>query len=111
VKRGQVSSRSPVLSNPRRRTWRRGDERHGGGGARLSVGALRGKGRRAEGVGPSHREQGNGQLGKGFGAKTITYRTACEAAEERERDQDAGSKPGRGRDADRRSMGGERHRV
>jgi hypothetical protein len=37
-------------------------------------------------------------IGKGFGAKTITYWTAGEAAEEGEGDQDAGSKPGRGRD-------------
>jgi hypothetical protein len=50
-------------------------------------------------------EQRIGQQGKGFGAKTITYRTAGDAAEEGEREQDAGSKPGRDRDADRRRMG------
>jgi hypothetical protein len=31
-----------------------------------------------EGVGPSHRKEGNGELGKGFGAKAITYWTAGE---------------------------------
>jgi hypothetical protein len=45
-----------------------------------------GKRRGAKGVGPSHREQGNGQQGKGFGTKTITYRTADETADEGERD-------------------------
>ena len=50
-------------------------------------------------------------MAKGFGAKTITYRTAGEAAEEGEGDQDAGSKPRRGRDADRCRMGSECHSV
>src|SRR5262249_33220742 len=67
--------------------------------------------RGAKGVGPSHRENGNGQQGKGFSAKTITYPAAGEAAKEGEREQDAGSKPGRGRDADRRRMGSERDPV
>src|SRR5258708_39418956 len=69
------------------------------------------KGRGAKSVGPSHREQGNRKQGKGFGAKTITYGTAGEAAEEGEGDQDPGSKPGRRRNADRRRMGSERHAV
>ena len=69
-----------ALAEPRAPTW---------------LGGGKGNGRAAEGVGPSHREQGNGQHGKGFGAKTITYRTAGEAAKEGEGDQDAGSKPGR----------------
>ena len=73
------------------------------------LGGGKGKGRGTEGVGPSHREHRNREQGKGFGAKTITYRPAGETAEEGERDQDAGSKPGRGRDADRRRMGSERH--
>ena len=73
--------------------------------------AGQGNGRDTQGVGPSHCKQGNGQYGKGFGAKTITHRTASKAAEEGERDQDAGSKPGRGKDADRRRMGSERHPV
>ena len=59
----------------------------------------KGNGRGTEGIGPSHRQQGNGQHGKGFGAKTITYWAAGEAAEKGERDQGAGGKPGRGRDA------------
>ena len=75
------------------------------------LGAGKGNGRGAEGVGPSHCEQGNGQHGKGFGAKTITYWAAGEAAEKGERDQDAGGKPGRGRDADRRRMRSERHPI
>src|SRR6516162_11756928 len=65
----------------------------------------------AESVGASHRKERNREQGKGFGAKTITYWTAGEAAEEGERNQDAGSKPGRGRDADRRLMGSERHSI
>src|SRR5262249_25539167 len=69
------------------------------------------KARGTKGVRPSDREQGDGQSGKGFGAKTITYRTAGEAAEEGEGNQDARSKPGRRRDADRRRMGSERHSV
>src|SRR5690348_2987196 len=68
-------------------------------------------GRGAEGVGPSRCEQGNGELGEGFGSKTITYWTAGEAAEEGEGDQGGGSKPGWGRDADRHRMGGERHSI
>ena len=68
-------------------------------------------GRGAKGVDPSHRENGKGQQGKGFSAKTITYRSAGEAAQEGEGEQDAGCKPGRGRDADRRRMGSERHPV
>src|SRR6266850_1612840 len=71
----------------------------------------KGRGRGAEGVSPSHREEGDGHHGKGFGAEPITYWPAGEAAEEAEGDQDAGSKPGRGRDADRRRVGNERHRV
>ena len=71
----------------------------------------KGYGRGAERVGPSHREQGNGQSGKGFGTETITYRTAGEAAEEGKGEQDARSKPGRSRDTDRRRMGSERHPV
>src|SRR5260370_35094662 len=59
----------------------------------MSVGKRKGRG--AKSVGPSHREQGNREQGKGFGAKTITYGTAGEAAEEGEGDQDPGSKPGR----------------
>ena len=51
----------------------------------------KGNGCGAESVGPSHRQQGSGQHGKGFGAKTITYWTASEAAEEGEGDKDAGS--------------------
>ncbi len=47
-----------------------------------SLGGGKGYGRGAEGVGPSHRKEGNGELGKGFGAKAITYWTAGEAAEE-----------------------------
>jgi hypothetical protein len=47
----------------------------------LSLGGGKGYGRGAEGVGPSHRKEGNGELGKGFRAKTITYWTAGEAAE------------------------------
>ena len=98
---GPMGSPAPArvaraLEEPRAPTWLGGGE---------------GKGRSAEGVGPSHRQQGNGQQGKGFGAKTVTYRTAGEAAEKGERDQDAGGKPGRGRDADRRRMGSERHCV
>src|SRR5262249_56540157 len=72
------------------------------------LGSGKSNGRGTKGVGPSHRENGNGQQGKGFSAKTITYRSAGEAAQEGEREQDAGSKPGRGRDADRRRMGSER---
>ena len=64
-----------------------------------SLGGGKVKGRGAEGVGTSHRKERNCEQGKGFGAKTITYRTAGEAAEEGEGDQDTGSKPGRGRDA------------
>jgi hypothetical protein len=55
----------------------------------------KGYGRGAEGIGPSHCEEGNGQLGKGFCAKTITYWAAGEAAEEGEGDQDARSNPGK----------------
>jgi len=77
----------------------------------LSSQGGKGNGCGAESVGPSHREQGNGQHGKGVGAKTITYWTASEAAEEGEGDKDAGSKPGRGRDADGRRMGSERHTI
>src|SRR5215467_10893504 len=62
------------------------------------LGGGKGNGRGAEGVGPGHREQGNGQHGKRLGAKAITYWTAGEAAEEGEGDQDTGSKPGRGGD-------------
>src|SRR5258707_693304 len=58
-----------------------------------SLGGGKGYGRGAEGVGPSHRKEGNGELGKGFGAKAITYWTAGEATEKGEGDQDAGSKP------------------
>src|SRR5258707_7532991 len=76
-----------------------------------SLGGGKGYGRGAEGVGSSHRKEGNGELGKGFGAKTITYWTAGEATEEGEGDQDAGSKPGRGSDADRGRMGSERHSI
>src|SRR5258707_9259855 len=76
-----------------------------------SLGGGKGYGCGAEGVGPSHRKEGNGELGKGFGAKAITYWTAGEAAEEGEGDQDAGSKPGRGSDADRGRMGSERHSI
>src|SRR6266481_5327876 len=76
-----------------------------------SLGGGKGYGRGAEGVGPSHRKEGNGELGKGFGAKAITYWTAGEATEKGEGDQDAGSKPGRGRDADRGRMGSERHSI
>src|SRR6266404_6469224 len=61
----------------------------------------KGGGRGAEGVSPGHREEGNGQHGEGFGAEAIAYWPAGEAAEEGEGDQDAGSKPGRGREADR----------
>jgi hypothetical protein len=60
--RGPVGSPAPTrvaraLAEPRAPTW---------------LGAGKGDGRGAEGVGPSHREQGNGQHGKGFCAKTIT---------------------------------------
>ena len=37
------------------------------------VGGGKGNGCSAEGVSPSHREEGNGQHGKGFGAEAITY--------------------------------------
>jgi len=57
-----------------------------------SLGGGKGYGRGAEGVGPSHRKEGNGELGKGFGANAITYWTAGEATEKGEGDQDAGSK-------------------
>jgi hypothetical protein len=36
-----------------------------------SLGGGKGYGRGAEGVGPSHRKEGDGELGKGFGAKQI----------------------------------------
>ena len=39
--------------------------------ASMSLGRGKGKGRGAKGVGPSHREQGNGQQGKSFSAETI----------------------------------------
>jgi hypothetical protein len=68
-------------------------------------------GRRGEGIKPGYREQGGGQHGKGFGAEAVTERPADEAAEESEGDQDAGGKPGRGRDADRQKMGDERRRI
>jgi hypothetical protein len=41
----------------------------------------------------------------------ITYWAAGEATEEGKGDQDAGGKPGRGRDADRRRMRSERHTI
>ena len=44
----------------------------------------KGNGRRTEGIGPSHRQQGNGQHGKGFGAKTVTYRSTGATAEKGE---------------------------
>ena len=71
----------------------------------------KGNGRGAECVGPSYREQSDGQHGKSFGAEPVTYWTTGEAAEEGEGDQDTGGKPGRGRDANRRRMGSERHPV
>src|SRR5215469_3526766 len=77
----------------------------------LSLGGDKGKKGGAESVGTSNRKERNREQGKGFGAKTITYWTAGQAAEEGERNQDAGSKPGRGRDADRRLMGSERHTI
>src|SRR5215469_15436839 len=77
----------------------------------LSLGGDKGKGGGAERVGTSQRKERNREQGKGFGAKTITYWTTGEAAEEGERNQDAGSKPDRGRDADRRLMGSERHSI
>src|SRR5215469_1375331 len=77
----------------------------------LSLGGDKGKGGGAERVGTSQRKERNREQGKGFGAKTITYWTTGEAAEQGERNQDAGSKPGRGRDADRRLMGSERHSI
>src|SRR5262249_19614791 len=52
------------------------------------LGSGKSNGRGAKGVGPSHRENGNGQQRKGFSAKTITYRSAGNAAQEREREQD-----------------------
>ena len=67
----------------------------------------KGNGRGAQSVGPSYREQGNGKHAKGFGAKTVPNWAAGEAAEKGEGEQDAGSKPGRDRDADRRRMGSE----
>src|ERR1700730_8946883 len=76
-----------------------------------SLGGGKGYGRGAEGVGPSHRKEGNSELGKGFGAKAVTYWTGGEAAEEGEGNQAAGSKPGRGSDADRGRMGSERHSI
>ena len=76
-----------------------------------SLGGGKCSGRGAQGVGSSHREQGNGQHGKGFGAKTITNWTARKAAEEGEGDQDGGSKPGRSRDTDGRRMRSEGHTV
>ena len=75
------------------------------------LGGDKGKGGGPEGVSTSHRKERNREQGEGFGAKTITYWTAGEAAKESERNQDAGSKPGRGRDADRRLMGSERHSI
>src|SRR5258707_4919079 len=77
----------------------------------MSLGGGKPKGRGAKSVGPSHREQGNREQGKGSGAKTITYGTAGEAAEEAEGDQDPGGKPGRRRNANRHRMGTERHPV
>ena len=62
-----------------------------------SLGGGKGSGRGAEGVSAGHREEGNGQRGKGFGAEAITYWPAGEAAEEGKGDQDAGSNPGRAR--------------
>ena len=85
-----------ALEEPRVPTWLGGGE---------------GNGRGAEGVGPRHREEGDGQHGKGFGAETVTYWTAGEPTKEGEGDQDASSKPGRGGNADRCRMGGERHPV
>ena len=51
-----------------------------------SLGGGKCNGRGAEGVSPSHRQQGNGQHCKGFGAETIPYWAAGEAAEEGEGD-------------------------
>lgn len=79
--------------------------------ALLSLGGGKCNGRGAEGVNSSHRQQGNGQPCKGFGAEMITYWAAGEAAKEGEGDQDAGNNPGRRGDADRCRMGGECHPV
>jgi len=51
----------------------------------------KGNGRGAEGVGPGHREQGDGQHGKSLGAETVPYWTAGEPTKKGEGDQDAGS--------------------
>ena len=59
----------------------------------------KGNGGGTEGIGPSHRQQCNGQHGKGFGAKAVTYRATGETAEKGEGEQNASGKPGRGRDA------------
>ena len=45
----------------------------------------KGNGRDTEGIGPSHRKKRNREQDEGFGAKTITYWTAGEAAKESER--------------------------
>ena len=59
--------------------------------AASSLGRGKGKGRGAEGVGPGHREQGDGQHGKSLGAETVPYWTAGEPTKKGEGDQDAGS--------------------
>src|SRR6516164_10471487 len=93
------------------RLRRRGSGALGKPRALASLGGGKGSGSGAEGVGSSHREQCNCQHGKGFGAKTITNWTARKAAEEGEGGQHGGSKPSRGRDADGRRMGSERHSL
>ena len=93
------------------RLRRRGSGALGKPRALASLGGGKGSGSGAEGVGSSHREEGNCQHGKGFGAKTITNWTARKAAEEGEGDQDGGSKPGRSRDTDGRRMRSERHTI
>ena len=79
--------------------------------AASSLSCGKGKGRGAEGVGPGHREQGDGQHGKSFGAETVTYWTAGEPTKKGEGEQNASGKPGRGRDADRHHVGSERHPI
>jgi hypothetical protein len=54
--------------------------------APTSLGGGKGHGRGAESVGPSYREQDNGQHGKGFSAEAITYWAAGDTAEEGEGD-------------------------
>ena len=74
--------RSPA--NPRRRrdhVRARPQMRHRVSLAPL-LGGGKGCGRGAEGVSPSHREEGDGHHGKGFGAEPITYWPAGEATEE-----------------------------